>query len=101
MSLINLPPTRHRGRRHHLSDNEGDEKADDTDVGEDSVSNNADNANDADKEDHSYITLPPSDNDDDHNHNSNKDDNEDKDDDKSYNSYNQEKILLSTIVIII
>ena len=37
-SLINLPPTHRRGGRHHLSDNEGDDEADDADVGEDSVS---------------------------------------------------------------
>ncbi len=35
-SLINLPWTRRLGGRHHLSDNEGNDEADDVDVGEDS-----------------------------------------------------------------
>ena len=67
--LINLPQTRRRGGRHHLSDNKGDDEADDADVGEDSVSNNADDDNDANEEDHSYVTQPPSDNDANHDHN--------------------------------
>ncbi len=45
MLLINLPPTRRCGRHHHLSDNEGDNKADDANVGEDSVYDNADDTN--------------------------------------------------------
>jgi len=105
-SLINLPPTRRCGEHHHLSDNKGNDEADDADVGEDSVSvdtddandadvgedsvsDDADDANDAGKEDHSYITQPPSDNNDDHDHNDDEDDNEDEDDDNSHNSYNQ------------
>jgi hypothetical protein len=44
-SLINLQLTRHRGGRHHLSNNKGNDKADDTDVGEYS---------DDDKEDENY-----------------------------------------------
>ncbi len=50
-SLINLPRTCRRGGRHHLSDNEGDDKADDANVGEDSVSNHTDDVNDANEED--------------------------------------------------
>ena len=49
--LINLPQTRRRGGRHHLSDNKGDDEADDADVGEDSVSNHTGDVNNANKED--------------------------------------------------
>ena len=52
-SLINLPPTRRCGRRHHLSGKEGDNEADDANVGEDSISNHTDNVNDANEEDDS------------------------------------------------
>ena len=92
--LINLPPTCHRGGRHRLSNNEGDNEADDANVGEDNISDNADDADDkadnidvgednisndandaddADKEDHWYVTQPPSDNDDDPDHNNDED----------------------------
>ena len=53
-SLINLPPTRRRGGRHHLSDNEVNNKAGDADVGEDSVSNHTDDVNNANEEDNLY-----------------------------------------------
>ncbi len=93
--LINLPPTSRRGGRHHLSDNKGDNKADNADVGEDSVSDDADDAINTNKEDHSQVTQPPSDNDDDHDHSDDEDDNEDEDDDDdSYNSYNQGDIAI-------
>ena len=80
--LINLPPTRHRGGRLHFSNNDGDGEADDADVGEDSISNNTDDAaNDVNKEDNS-------------DHDDDKEDNEDEDNDLM-------DILFSTIVAII
>ncbi len=48
-----LPRTPRRGGRHHLSDNEGKDEADNADVGEDSVSNHSDDVNDANEEDNS------------------------------------------------
>ena len=62
-SLINLPPTCCCGGHHHFSDNEGDNEADDADMGEDSVSNDADNANNANEEDNLYDNKDEDDND--------------------------------------
>jgi hypothetical protein len=49
-SLINLTRTHRRGGGHHLSDNEGNEEADNADVGEDRVSNHTADVNDANEE---------------------------------------------------
>ena len=92
--LINLPPTCCCGGRHHFSNNNSDDKANDADLGEESVSDDADDANNANGEDNLFVTQPPSDNDNDHDHNDDEDDKEDEDDDNSYNSYNQGDIAI-------
>ena len=61
--FINLPPTCRRGGRPHLSGNQGNDVADDTNVGEHSSSNHTDNMNDANEDDNS-------------DHNNDKEDNE-------------------------